>query len=354
MHLLIITQKVDATDSNLGFFVQWIEALSKRMEITVIANEVHRDARGYLAGNIHIESLGKERGASRISRFRSYRRLLREHLPKVDGIFFHMCPEYVLAAGMLPKSFGKKTLLWYVHREVTWRLLGAAFLVDKIFTASEKSCRLQSKKIEVVGHGIDTKIFSPRAHPSADPSALRLITVGRISPVKDIRTLILGFLNLKKRLPAVSLRLAILGEPITESDKRYEAELKGLKAVSPGQFVWGRAHHGNVPEFYLSVESGRTVFVHASRTGSIDKAVLEALAAGLPVFTSSEAFPEEIPGVTKFREGDSADLAEKIACAFEQGRLVIQEKGRAFVREHHSLEHLISRISAFFSSQGDV
>ena len=57
MNLLIITQKVDATDSNLGFFVRWIEEFAKRcLQVTVICLE----KRVYeLPAHVAVFSLGK-------------------------------------------------------------------------------------------------------------------------------------------------------------------------------------------------------------------------------------------------------------------------------------------------------
>ena len=122
MRLLIVTQKVDATDPNLGFFIRWVEKLSEKGEVAVIANEVGVSAAVDLPPSVSVYSLGKERGASRVSRFFRYQLLLWKHLWRADGVFFHMCPEYVLGAHFLPYIFRKKTLLWYVHREVNWRL----------------------------------------------------------------------------------------------------------------------------------------------------------------------------------------------------------------------------------------
>ena len=347
MKLIIVTQKVDATDSNLGFFVRWVEEFSKHADITVIANEVHKDAYGNIPKKVNIFSLGKEYGNSRFTRMRLYRKLLREQLPKADGIFFHMCPEYALGAYWLPKRFGVKSVLWYVHKQVSVRLRLARFLVDKIFTASKESCRLRSNKVEVVGHGIDTELFVPSPTAIVDPSKIRLLTVGRISPTKDIKTLILGFLELKKRL-SIPMRFTILGKPLTEQDRAYERDLHAIcKRSSPDQFVWSYVSHDAIVSLYTNNDYGTTVFVHASKTGSMDKAVLEALSAGLPVFSSSEAFVS-VPGVQSFREGDPSDFAEKIATAFDKKELMLSEIGRTYVRKHHGLTALIDRIFTFY------
>ena len=315
MNILIVTQKVDVTDNNLGFFHSWLAAFAEHADVVVIANEVGAHE---LPGNVKVLSLGKEAGKSRIQRLMRYWKLLREHFPSANGVFFHMCPEYVIAAHFLLKKFGKKSAFWYVHRAVSMRLRLAEKLVDKIFTASPESFRLPSKKVEVAGHGIDVKLFPARKERGP---GLHVVTVGRISRVKDLRTLILGFLLLKKRFP--DAQFSIIGQPITEADRRYERELRD--------------------EFESSVS-----FVQASMTGAVDKAVLEALATGSAVFTSSEAFPESIPGIFKFEQGNAGDLADAVAHAFEAGKLGYNEGARVYVTGHHNLHTLVSKILSFY------
>ncbi len=335
MKLLIVTQRIDRDDANLGFFIRWVEAFAEQCaEVVVIANEVKGVTWSHL--NISLRSLGKEKGASRFRRLLQYRRILKEELPLSDGVFFHMCPEYAIAAGRLPHKFRKKSILWYVHKEVSTRLRAATFLVSAIFTASRESCRLNSHKIHIVGHGIDTTLpFSVRGAGESK----HFVTVGRISPVKDLFTILRGFERIQTALPDSDL--SVIGEPITSVDCAYRAEM--LKQVTSPRIHWKSLPFG---EAYN--QSGYTAFVHASRTGSMDKAVLEALAAGLPVFTSSEAFSNEIPGVTKFAEGNPADLAEKIAKAFEKGEIGYNEAGREWVKKYHNLDALVKKIVDFY------
>ncbi|OHA35933.1 MAG: hypothetical protein A3B27_01795 [Candidatus Taylorbacteria bacterium RIFCSPLOWO2_01_FULL_50_130] len=333
MNILIVTQKVDVTDNNLGFFHSWLAAFAEHADVVVIANEVGAHE---LPGNVKVLSLGKEAGKSRIQRLMRYWKLLREHFPSANGVFFHMCPEYVIAAHFLLKKFGKKSAFWYVHRAVSMRLRLAEKLVDKIFTASPESFRLPSKKVEVAGHGIDVKLFPARKERGP---GLHVVTVGRISRVKDLRTLILGFLLLKKRFP--DAQFSIIGQPITEADRRYERELRD-EFESSVSFLGGVS--------YARVLSGfpYAAFVHASMTGAVDKAVLEALATGSAVFTSSEAFPESIPGIFKFEQGNAGDLADAVARAFEAGKLGYNEGARVYVTGHHNLHTLVSKILSFY------
>ena len=333
MKLLIVTQKVDISDRNLGFFHRWLAAFAKYAEVIVIANEVGVYE---LPKNVKVFSLGKEEGRSRLARLARYRALLREHLPSAAGVFFHMCPEYVIAAYPLVKKFGKKSSFWYVHREVSWRLWLAEKLVDKVFTASKESFRLSSKKVEVVGHGIDAALFLPNAERR--PS-LHLVTVGRISRVKDLRTPVLGFLALKKKFP--DAQFSIVGEPITQADRRYERELRE-EFGSSVSFCGGAPHGAALSEYPYSA------FIHASLTGAVDKAVLEALAIGCAVFTSSEAFSESTPGIFRFEQGNAANLAETLTRAFKAGKLGYNREARAYVMEHHNLDTLVSKILSFY------
>ncbi len=332
MKLLIVTQKVDDTDRNLGFFIHWIKKFSEYADVVVIANEVGPHD---LGDKVQVFSLGKEKGASRFARFIRYQELLFRLLPDVEGIFFHMCPEYVLGAHFFPVLAGKKSILWYVHKQVSLRLRLASLFVTKIFTASVSSCRLKSKRVEVVGHGIPTGLFSGSP---ARTDALHLVTVGRIAPVKDLETIISAFKELHTAIPSTTLSL--VGEPITKEDIVYRDTLqKRAPEVQFAGLAYGAVFASGHPF---------TVFVHASKTGSIDKAVLEALSSGLPVFSSSEAF-KDTPGVWMFRKGDAHDLAEKIMQAFHAKRLGVNEIGRRYVSEQHSLDRLIKKIQLFYA-----
>ena len=78
---------------------------------------------------------------------------------KIKWCFFSYVPGICFRSSFMAKNFQKKTLLWYTHKAVNWKLKLAEKLVDKIFTASKESFRLPSKKVEITGHGIDLEKF---------------------------------------------------------------------------------------------------------------------------------------------------------------------------------------------------
>lgn len=346
MKLLIITQKVDKDDSNLGFFHDWLDKMAGLSDVFIIANEV---GEYNLPENAKVYSLGKERKISRIIKFIRYQLLLLKLLPKSDGIFFHMCPEYVLAAGFLPKIFRKKSLIWYTHKSVNWKLRLAEKLVDKIFTASKESFRLPSKKVEVVGHGIASDLFR---RPFISTSKLRLLSVGRIASVKNLEVLIRAVAELKKNFgPNVSLD--IVGSTILKEDQNYK---EGLKQIIDNLDLQNEVHFRDsvpaatkgiltLPDIY----NAHNIFVHASETGSLDKVVLEALASGLQVFTSSEAYDDLGSVVWRFKKGDYKDLASQIEAVYKKhDKIIYNTKGIDLVNKLFSLQNLLNKIINFF------
>ena len=72
--LLIITQKVDAQDDLLGFFVDWIAEFARRFEeVHVVALEVGTHS---LPGNVTVYSLGKDSGKTKIQQAITMSKLL--------------------------------------------------------------------------------------------------------------------------------------------------------------------------------------------------------------------------------------------------------------------------------------
>ena len=341
MRLLIITQKVDENDDVLGFFHNWLNKLAQKAELFVIANYV---GQCNLPSNVKVYSLGRESKTCRLMRFLKYQKLLVSFLMECDGIFFHMCPEYVIAAVLWPKIFRKKTLLWYTHKALNWKLKLAEKLVNKIFTASKESFRLPSKKVEIVGHGIDSAVFQPRNQKSKIKNQkFSIITVGRIAPVKNLDILIEVAEVLRNKNFYFGVRIA--GAPVYEDDREYLERLK--KSVQENQLddrieFTGSIPNKNIAEFYQSGD----LFVNFSDTGSLDKAVLEAMASGIEVLTSNEAFVDVLDGKV-FIEKNPEKIAQRIIkVANNKG---YKTSGLAeYVRDNHNLDNLVSKIISFY------
>lgn len=339
MKLLIVTQTLDRNDPVLGFFHQWISEFSKRFEsVHVIALSVGEHS---LPENVRVHTLGKENGSSKIARTLGYVSLLYSLRNEYTHVFVHMNPEYVLGGGLLWRALSKKVGLWYVHGKVSWRLQAAEMLVDRIFTASKGSCRITSSKIRVLGHGIDTELFSPKAveHPPT------VITVGRLSPSKKIELIIDA---MRKVLASVPNSLArVVGGAGAPVESAY-AEGVAETAKKHGVLLEKPVVHADVP----SVLHLADVFMNASRTASLDKAVLEAMSCGVVPVTSNPAFAEMLSdlGLMVSEDADAfAERARELLANTEQ-RKKLSEAVRQIIVEKHSLPRLMDVLQSEYES----
>ncbi|MFH1704400.1 MAG: glycosyltransferase, partial [Patescibacteria group bacterium] len=338
--LLVVTQTVDLDDPVLGFFHRWLELLAEKTErLTIICL---REGRHTLPKNVLVLSLGKETGPSRLKYVRLFYSYIFRYRRAYDGVLVHMNTEYAVLGGLFWRLMRKRVLLWYVHKSVTRKLRLAVELVHGVLTASKESFRLSSPKVRIIGHGVDTEIFTPTDVQVAPLQELRLLTVGRISESKDVRTLINAVEILRSNGGVVTLDIA--GDSATDADKVY---LQGLRDFVDNQNLQESVHflgpvnYSALPALYRS----HTIFVHASRTGSVDKTVLEALACGLPVVTSSEAFVEGFaPYVKRFPQGDAEALAETIKLLLNAETVLPNTQAVHFIRERYDLKCLISVI----------
>jgi glycosyltransferase involved in cell wall biosynthesis len=244
--------------------------------------------------------------------------------------------------------------LWYTHRSADWRLRLAHPLVDVVLTASKESFRLPSRKVRVLGHGIDTGTFSPGDAPAQPPLVL---SAGRISPAKGHHVALDAAARLLGRSGA-SLRVQIAGDLHVPSDAAYRQQLCEQAARPPldGRVDWlGAVPYGQMPALYRSAAA----FVNCSDTGSLDKTVLEAMACATPVLVSNEAFrellterhlgplPATLDGALTFPRGNAAALAQKLAAVLALApdeRAALGQALRRVVVSEHDLDVLAQRI----------
>jgi len=340
MRLLVVTQKVDAQDDVLGFFHEWLRRFAARcetVEVICLQEGPHE-----LPANVRVHSLGKEKGLGKLRRtLRLYRYLWRLR-GRYDAVFVHMNPEYLVLAGWWWRLAGKHTLLWYSHRNVDLKLRVAAFFADVIASSAATSFRLKTDKLRVTGHGIDTGFFKPAAGPSRE--RWRLVSVGRITPIKRLTTAIEALAAL--RAGGIDAELQLVGQA-GPGDRAYEQDLKRqVKALSLEPYVQfaGPVPYGKMPEVYKNAD----VSVNLAPTGGLDKAVLESMAAGLPTLVSNGGFAGFLGPYRQrllFAQDDAADLAQKLAALYHAtDRAALGAYLRGQVAAHSSLDSLIDKL----------
>jgi glycosyltransferase involved in cell wall biosynthesis len=254
-----------------------------------------------------------------------------------DVVLVHMNPIWAALGGPVWRLLGNSVYLWYTHKSVTLKLRIAEWMVHGIFSASPESFRLKSRKVLFTGHGIDTDFFAP--DPRVPRNNHSLLTVGRIAPVKNLEVLVDAVALLVQQDGPLSV--FIVGEPVLERDRQYESAIRSRIADArlSGRFVFaGVRVNVELLSFYRSCG----VFVHMSRTGSLDKVILEAMACGARVVSSNDASRAFLPRELTFDDRNPASLATAISSAL--GRPV-DPSLREYVVECHNLTALIARLS---------
>ena len=354
MKLLILTQKIDKNDDVLGFFHGWVAEFAKHCEkVTVIALGVGEYD---LPENVHVLSLGKEQDNFQFSIFDfqifkkliytvNFYKFIWQERHNYDNVFVHMNQIYVLMGWLLWKILGKKIGLWYAHGTVTPSLMLTEKLINYIFTSTESGFRINSKKKNVVGQGIDMNFLEKIKIEKEN--IFKIVSVGRFSVSKDIKTLILAAEILKNQNK--NFKIQVLGGPLTEDDIAYFEEMKRLlkdkQLEDKIEFV-GSVAYKNIPD-YLNQSD---ISVNMGKTGSLDKVILEAMAIGLPTLTCNEAVLEVFGAYKRdlmYTKNDFKQLAERIDWLYNKQRQDRENIGkdlRRIVEKNHSLRNLITKI----------
>jgi glycosyltransferase involved in cell wall biosynthesis len=345
LRLLWFNLATDADAPGQGFNTRWLNVMAQRCEhIDVVTMRVGRLA---LAENVRVFSVGKEKGYSEPRRavefYRILGRLLRDNT--YDACFAHMQPLFAVMAGPLLRVRGIPITLWYAHKAVTLRLRLAEKVAYRVVTASPESFRLASPKTRVVGHGVDTQQFVPVDQPA--PDRLTVVSVSRIAPVKRLETIITA----ASLLADQDMCLRIVGSVYPQDEayaRQLQAQIRDLGLDTVVDWV-GPVTHEQTPPIYQQA----TVLVNMSNTGSIDKAVLEAMACGIPVLTANEAFQSLLPDWAWLPDADPALLAERLrqVVAFSAAeRAQVGQHLREIVEQQHSLDRLADRLVALLAT----
>lgn len=340
LRLLWFNLTTDADAPVQGFATDWINALAPRCAtIDVLTMRAGRVA---VADNVRVFSVGKEKGYGEARRavefYRILSKLLRDN--HYDACFAHIQALFAIMSAPLLKPRRIPITLWYAHKAATPRLRLAEKLVDHVVTASPESFRIHSPKVQVIGHGIDTVQFAP-----AEPPAGRftILSVSRIAPVKKLETI----LQAAHLLSDCDFRLRIIGNVQDEAYARSLRQLAADLSLTAQVEFAGEVPHHQIAREYRQAH----LVVNVSRTGAVDKAVLEAMACGVPAISANEAFAAILPDNLRVPLDVPDALAAKIRAIMgmsPDARRALGHDLRAIVVRDHSLDHLADALVKIF------
>jgi len=348
MNLLLFNLKTDADADTQGFTTRWIAAIARDPRVEQIVVLTMYAGRIDVPENVQVFSLGRERGYSELRRFFRFYRLLFGILRKnrIDACFSHMSPILSVLAGPVLRVARIPLVTWFTHPSLTWKLKVAHRFSTRMVSAVASSYPYRKDKLAPLGHGIDMDEF-PYCTP-ANEAAKMILCAGRLSSVKDHKTLLRAVALLQQRQGAC-VQVAVVGGPKDVAGERYFGELKQLarelRIDHFTQFV-GTVPHAEVVGWYQRC----TVHVNLTPEGFLDKVALESMACGRPSVVCNEGFIETLGPYREdlyFRHGRADELAERLEGVLSWPSEKHAEVGRALraqVAERHGLTRLAQRL----------
>ncbi len=347
---MLLSLSVDPGDPILGFTVRWIRALAEHVEeIHVIAMKAGRVD---LPDNVTLYSVGKERGYSEARRALIFYRQLFHVLrtARIDVCFAHMNIVFGVMAGPLLLLKGIPLVTWYAHRQVSLMLKVAYHLSSKIVSINQASYPYRKDRFVSCGHGIDTALFIPGQEEQAHPDLL--LSVGRLSPIKGLMTLLEAVALLRQK--GLDVVCALVGDP-TEHDAAYA---ESLRARARELGLEGAVRFVGAVDNTETVAWYRRCALHINCSPadhSLDKAALEAMACGKPSLSSTRGFRETMgdwAAQLLFVQDDAHDLALKIEHVLQMEQAEREKMSGQLcdsIAGQHSLGRLSQKLVTVFS-----
>ena len=225
----------------------------------------------------------------------------------------------------------------FLKRRIAYLIENFAYKnADKIVITSEEGkafirdnfC-IEESKINLIPNYIDTKRFDLKETPK---ELGRIVFVGRLDPVKNLK-------NLIKSMKGLDAHLIIIGEGFLREDLGSLAKKEGVRVE----------FKGNIPQQKIPEELNKSeIFVLPSFSEGNPKVLLEAMSCGLPCLCSN------IPSIKEIiKDGENGILCQTDAESIHQRLKKIFEKealrkqlgvgARQTIMERFSFEKIIEK-----------
>ncbi|MFT7245817.1 MAG: 1,2-diacylglycerol 3-alpha-glucosyltransferase [Candidatus Azotimanducaceae bacterium] len=248
---------------------------------------------------------------------------------------FHVQPENLM------RNLGLKSdwMVRCLYRLFIWCLYNRAELVlaPSQFAAEQLKQQGLISEVAVLSNGVPDEFFRLERLPTGN-DRLQLLSVGRLAPEKHQRTILEAVARSRFR-QIIDIQMIGTG-PLQQELEQYSQKL-GLNATI------GPVDDEALRRAYQSAD----LFVHGGEIELEGMSVLEAMAAGNAVLVSDSVNSAAVEFVTEttslFRQGDAADLAEKIDYWLSDSQARTQSgldnRERAATRHHRqAIDQLLS------------
>jgi glycosyltransferase involved in cell wall biosynthesis len=352
MRVLMLTPTIDLADRlNTGFAHDWVKALSRQVENVDVLCRVAGAMD--LPSNVTVAGLDSSLSTSRLKLLLAFHRAISRRIRNVDVVFAHFIPPYAIAAVPSARLHGIPLVHWNANKIVHMQMRLAHLLVNRIVTSTPDSYPFSGPKVTVVGQGVDFELFAP---PKDPPDGGRVvITVGRLTPSKNLELQIEAASLLLKKPGFEDVTFRAVGDEPWWTHGYYdelEAYIAKRGLAERFQLLGGKPF----AEIAASYQ-GSTLMLSTSKSGSLDKVVLEAMGCGLPVLATGHVF-EPLLGEDRdlllVKDDDPHELAERLAKVLSMDPVERHALGlrlRQHAMENHSLDRLMTNLVAVFREE---
>jgi glycosyltransferase involved in cell wall biosynthesis len=326
------------------------QVFSHQLEVVnLLANEFDKvmvltahSGKFQVAANVQVISFEWIEGKRVRSLMRFYRRFFHIIFSRnISVIFSHMTSVQSAFISPITRAIGLKHYLWYAHASNNIYFKVAKLFSNGIITSTEGSCPAKGKQIFPIGQAIDSVKFAKKSRRNYPLS--KFVHIGRLDPSKNLEEIIKVINKLRTRDPNITLE--IIGSPSSEKHRKYAEELMSIfseKTYSDWLKFTPKISRDLIPK----VLREKDCFIHSFQ-GSLDKTIVEATFAGLPVITINAEYLKMFGIWSDYRVNAEVDLQVEAQSLLELDVSsldgVIEERHK-IAQEHHDLQSWIVKL----------
>lgn len=282
-HLLVINYAMDEKSQVFSHQVEVVNKLADKYDqVSVLTG---------LIGTYKVSSNVKVFSCNWIpgNRFTSLFRFMMKFLQllgsnKFTCIFSHMTSVQSTFISPITRVLRIRHYLWYAHTSDNIYLQISRQLTNGIITSTPGSCPIKGRKVSAIGQSVDSKVFDKKLE--LETPIIKLIHIGRFDPSKNIESIVAEIKQLRDEHPG--LKLNIIGSPSSNKFQHYMESVKS-KFMADVQIGW-LTFTPAIERIKLPDELKKNdCFVHAFQ-GSLDKTLVEASLAAIPVVTVNKEY----------------------------------------------------------------
>jgi glycosyltransferase involved in cell wall biosynthesis len=274
-YLLLFNLEIDSDSKVLAAGLDWVRSFSKYCEnVYVFSTHVGNYD---LPKNVKVWELG---GGGIFNKFRwvvmgfySVLVCLRVKNPRI--VFHHMSQFTSIHPGLLFRVLSIRQGMWYAHAQKNLSLIIAEKIVNKTFTSAPGAFPVKSEKLIYLGQGVDTEIFQRVFKSNRGKPRVGLISVGRISKVKNLDELLIDLHE--KNI----LEIEFIGRNDNQEYFDYLTTVAKKKEIKLE--ILSDKKYADIPNFLI-----KRKYYYCGTRIAVDKAAIEAAASGCIIISNNK------------------------------------------------------------------